>query len=150
MQQTFQCYKCGAQNYMGQPSCWNCQAQFQYNCPTCGAIADTQFINCTKCGAVFPWPTKQLEEPSLHILTLDPRDKRIVGSSIKGHSTVFLPAMTTNGRISTLSVANDKDFVKLQNDILYKIKHDWKDSKTHVCAGVNFVHPEVDPINRTG
>jgi hypothetical protein len=37
MQQMFQCYRCGSQNYMGQPYCWNCQSPFQYNCPDCNA-----------------------------------------------------------------------------------------------------------------
>jgi len=30
MQQTFQCYKCGAQNYVGQPACWNCKTPFNW------------------------------------------------------------------------------------------------------------------------
>jgi len=142
MQLTFQCYKCRAQNYFGQPVCWNCQAPFQYNCPTCGAIADTQFINCTNCGTTFPWPTAKLEEPSLHILTLDPYNKNLLGWAVNGQPSILLPAITVNGRISTLSVTNQDDFLRLQNDILLKIRVDWSNSKTHVCAGVNFVHPD--------
>lgn len=126
---------------MGQLCCWNCQSQFQYSCPTCGAIADTQFMNCTKCGAMFPWPTTQLQEPSLHLLSLDPRDKRLVGWNLGGHSSILIPAITTNGRISTLCVANQEDLLRLQNDILLKIHNEWGNCKTHICAGVNFVHP---------
>ena len=30
MQQVFQCYRCGAQNYVGQPACWNCKTPFNW------------------------------------------------------------------------------------------------------------------------
>jgi len=30
MQQTFQCYRCGAHNYTGQQSCWNCGQLFHW------------------------------------------------------------------------------------------------------------------------
>lgn len=30
MQQTFQCNRCGAQNYVGQPACWNCKTPFNW------------------------------------------------------------------------------------------------------------------------
>lgn len=59
MQQTFQCFKCGAQNYVGQPFCWNCQQKFQYNCPFCGVPVDSTLIGCPNCRPRLPWPTQQ-------------------------------------------------------------------------------------------
>ena len=59
MQQTFQCYRCGAQNYIGQPFCWNCQSQFQWNCPNCKAPVQNTMINCPYCHILLPWPSNQ-------------------------------------------------------------------------------------------
>jgi len=63
MQQTFQCYRCGAQNYMGQPFCWNCQSPFQWNCPTCKAPVQNTMANCPYCHVLLPWPAQQQNEP---------------------------------------------------------------------------------------
>jgi hypothetical protein len=58
MQQTFQCYRCGAQNYIGQPYCWNCQSPFQYNCPSCNSVVNSSFMFCPKCSVSINWPTR--------------------------------------------------------------------------------------------
>lgn len=60
MQQLFQCYRCGAQNYIGQVYCWNCHEKFQYNCPWCNAVVEATFVNCPNCRAVLPWPAQQI------------------------------------------------------------------------------------------
>lgn len=59
MQQIFQCYRCGAQNYIGQPSCWNCYSPFQWNCPNCRAPVQNTMLNCPYCRLILPWPTQQ-------------------------------------------------------------------------------------------
>jgi len=59
MQQTFQCYRCGSQNYMGQLYCWNCQSQFQYNCPNCKAPVEGTTVNCPYCRMPLPWQSIQ-------------------------------------------------------------------------------------------
>lgn len=63
MQQTFQCYRCSAQNYVGQPHCWNCHLKFQYNCPNCQAPVEGMTVNCPYCRIVLPWPTQQQKVP---------------------------------------------------------------------------------------
>jgi hypothetical protein len=71
MEQTFQCYKCGAQNNMGQPHCWNCQAQFQYNCPNCRAPVQGTMVNCPYCGVLLSWLSQQqtvlTQTPQKHV-----------------------------------------------------------------------------------
>lgn len=64
MQQTFRCYKCGTQNYIGQPHCWSCQAQFQYNCPNCQAPVEGTMANCPYCRTLLPWTTQQQTMPT--------------------------------------------------------------------------------------
>ena len=59
MQQVFQCYRCGAQNYMGQAYCWNCNEKFQYYCPWCNALVDATLMNCPNCRATLPWNPQQ-------------------------------------------------------------------------------------------
>jgi len=59
MQQIFQCYRCGAQNYLGQAFCWNCNERFQYYCPWCNALADPTLPNCPNCRATLPWQAQQ-------------------------------------------------------------------------------------------
>jgi hypothetical protein len=142
MQQTFQCYRCSAQNYVGQPACQSCGYQFYYNCPRCNVVVDPQFINCLNCGTLLPWAQSQ-SEPSLHMLTLDSQNKEPVGFNVSNSALILLPAITTNGRLSTLSVQNQNDFVKLRKDIKTKINQEWKTSRTHVCAAVNYIHPKI-------
>ena len=52
MQQPFQCYRCGSQNYVGQPYCWNCRSQFQWNCPNCRATVIKQGKRGLRIGAL--------------------------------------------------------------------------------------------------
>ena len=59
MQQTFQCYKCGAQNYVGEPACWNCKSPFQWNCPNCKAPIQNTMVNCPQCHVLLTWSTQQ-------------------------------------------------------------------------------------------
>ena len=59
MQQVFQCYRCGAQNYMGQAYCWNCNEKFQYYCPWCNALVDPTLPSCPNCRATLPWQAQQ-------------------------------------------------------------------------------------------
>jgi hypothetical protein len=59
MQQTFQCYRCGAQNVIGQPFCWNCQSPFQWNCPNCRALVQNRMASCSYCHTELPWPVFQ-------------------------------------------------------------------------------------------
>ena len=96
MQQTIQCYRCGAQNYVGQPACQSCGYQFYNNCPRCNAVVDPQFINCLYCGSLLPGAQPQ-SEPSLHILTLDSQNKEPVGFNVSNSPLILLPAITTMG-----------------------------------------------------
>ena len=66
MQQTFQCYRCGAQNYVGQPYCWNCQSPFQWNCSRCGFAISNVYQNCPNCGTPTPWrqPLSVQQQPN--------------------------------------------------------------------------------------
>lgn len=66
MQQTFQCYRCGAYNYIGQAFCWNCQAQLQHSCPNCHAIVEPTLVNCPYCRHQLSWQTNQLSQPAYH------------------------------------------------------------------------------------
>ncbi len=59
MQQTFHCYRCGAQNHIGQPYCWNCQSPFQWNCPNCKAPVQNTMHTCPYCGVLLNWPQPQ-------------------------------------------------------------------------------------------
>ena len=63
MQQTFQCYGCGAQNYVGQPYCWKCQAQFQYNCPYCNNPVLCGAPICGYCNGTLNWQSQQPHYP---------------------------------------------------------------------------------------
>ena len=63
MRQIFQCYRCGAQNYIGQPCCWNCYSPFQWNCPNCRAPVQNTMANCPYCRVILPWPTQQQNVP---------------------------------------------------------------------------------------
>ena len=63
MQQTFQCLKCGAQNYVGQPVCWNCQSQFQYNCPNCKVAVQNTMGSCPNCHIALTWSLNQSKQP---------------------------------------------------------------------------------------
>lgn len=94
MQQTFQCYKCGAQNNMGQPHCWNCQAQFQYNCPNCHAPVQGTMVNCPYCGVLLSWPTQQqtvpIQTPQKHIDDQDTAVKHEVKRETKNKRKPWL------------------------------------------------------------
>ena len=59
MQQTFNCYRCGAQNYIGQPICWNCQSQFQYNCQYCRNPVTYGAPTCGYCNRTLNWQSQQ-------------------------------------------------------------------------------------------
>ena len=59
MQQTFQCYSCGAQNNIGQPYCWNCRVRFPIYCPNCQSIVEPTMLNCPNCRAILTSPTQQ-------------------------------------------------------------------------------------------
>jgi len=59
MQQLFQCYRCGAQNYIGQAYCWNCHEKFQYYCPWCNSPVEVTYTHCSNCRAPLPWPAQQ-------------------------------------------------------------------------------------------
>lgn len=66
MQQTFKCYRCGAQNYVGQPVCWHCQSPFQYNCPNCKAPVEGTLANCPYCRSQLPWQTNRYMQSTSH------------------------------------------------------------------------------------
>ena len=59
MQQTFQCNRCGAQNYTGQSACWNCQVKFPFYCPNCKVPVQNTMVSCPNCRIVLPWPKGQ-------------------------------------------------------------------------------------------
>jgi len=59
MQQTFQCYKCGSQNYIGKPYCYNCQSPFLWNCPNCRATVQNTMVSCPNCRIVLPWTNSE-------------------------------------------------------------------------------------------
>lgn len=62
MQQTIQCSRCGAQNYVGQLACWNCGQQIQYNCPNCRALVNPTYANCPYCQFQLPWQSNRLPQ----------------------------------------------------------------------------------------
>jgi hypothetical protein len=121
MQQTFQCYKCGAQNNMGQPHCWNCQAQFQYNCPNCHAPVQGTMVNCPYCGVLLSWPSQQqtvlTQTPQKHVndqnIAIKQEDKKetinkrkpwLVGCSVAAGVVVFIiliAGITSKGNPAT-------------------------------------------------
>ena len=87
MQQTFQCYRCGAQNHVGQSFCWNCQLKFQYNCPNCQSPVEGTMVNCPYCHMLLPWPVQQqnvpISVPQKHASAED-----IIVSPVKGRSMI--------------------------------------------------------------
>lgn len=64
MQQTFQCYRCSAQNYSSQPNCWNCHAQFYFDCPICHALVQYTLANCPYCKFPLPGHSNQYTQPA--------------------------------------------------------------------------------------
>ncbi len=55
MQQIFQCNRCGAQNFVGQPYCHNCQSPFTWNCPNCRVPVQNTMVSCPNCSVALPW-----------------------------------------------------------------------------------------------
>lgn len=108
MQQTFTCPKCGAQNLVGQ-----------------------QF--CGSCGAGLFGGTQHYEWPPLHILSLDQHSKLVLGFKLRRGSTVVLPAITTDGKLSMLVAGNTTQFRDLQRRVRGHIKSEYADCQTHVC-----------------
>ena len=76
MQLTFQCYRCGAQNYIGQTVCWNCGQEIQYNCPNCRALVNPTYGNCPYCHFQLPWQSKQPTQPFNYQTQKDYQDWR--------------------------------------------------------------------------
>lgn len=62
MQDTFRCYRCGAQNFIGEGHCVACGQLLSYTCPKCGTRVDNTFINCPCCRLVLHWPNQQQTE----------------------------------------------------------------------------------------
>lgn len=143
MQQTFQCHSCGSLINMGHKFCVTCGQQFQYYCPNCGNGTDAQFNNCMNCGKKFPWQLRTQAEPSMHILTLDPLNKLLVGF-VDQLSTVYLPAIAANGRLTGLNVSMER-FQKVRSQVYDLTTNEFKKSKTHIFVGVKFYYP-ADPI----
>jgi len=54
MQSQFKCFKCGANNYLGQKHCWQCRQPFQNRCPKCGTWNDFIHQTCIKCYTQLP------------------------------------------------------------------------------------------------
>ena len=59
MQQTFQCFRCGAVNWVGEGNCANCGQLFQYTCPRCGVSVNNTIAYCTYCQFALLWPGRQ-------------------------------------------------------------------------------------------
>jgi hypothetical protein len=122
MQQTFICPKCGGRNF-----------------------ADQQF--CGSCGAGLFGGTKNYEWPPLHILALDQSSKLIVGFRIRSRSTVVLPAITTDGKLSMIPGGDAKLFHDLQKRVRDHINSEYSDCQTHVCFCLNLLvqnNPKFD------
>jgi hypothetical protein len=87
MQQLFQCSRCGAKNYIGQPFCCSCNLQFSYNCPSCGAIVNNTFPNCPNCHLSLAWPGQYQTQPqsSYH------QDEQYESGSQAPHKRGLLP-----------------------------------------------------------
>ena len=62
MQDTFRCYRCGAQNFIGESHCVGCGQLLPYTCPKCGTRVNSTFINCPHCHLVLHWPNRQQTE----------------------------------------------------------------------------------------
>jgi len=58
-QDTFRCYTCGAQNFIGESHCVGCGQLLPYTCPRCGTRVNSTFINCPCCHLVLHWPNRQ-------------------------------------------------------------------------------------------
>jgi len=98
LQQAFPCFKCGAQNYIGQTNCWNCQSKFQYNCPNCRAIVEPTMLNCPYCNIQLNFPistSSQFSKIATLTNKLPERQLRYKGSAFKiviGISSLLLAA----------------------------------------------------------
>lgn len=87
------------------------------------------------------------EGRSMHILPLNPQTNLPFGVYVKDMSTVVLPAITTDGRISFLPVGSEEEFHRIQKGILNRIEERYPKERypevcTYVCVGVVLANPE--------
>ena len=53
------CYRCGAQNLLGESRCTGCGQLLLYTCPKCGSSVNSTFIDCPYCHLILHWPNRQ-------------------------------------------------------------------------------------------
>ena len=121
MQQTFQCNRCGAQNYVGQPHCWNCQAPFQYNCPHCRSLVETTMANCPYCNLKLNFHIQTQPQYTMPLSTMTPENqpkKKSMSTwkQIYLVSGIVLVVLGTFGSIMSM-----KDFGNIQPRLVFAI-----------------------------
>lgn len=81
------------------------------------------------------------EGHSMHVLPLNPQTNLPLGVFVRDTSTVVLPAVTTDGRISFLPAGSVEDFRKIEKGILDRIEKRYPKECcpgvcTYVCVGL--------------
>ncbi len=82
------------------------------------------------------------ESPSMHILALNPHTKLPFGLTAEGTSTVMLPAITTDGRLSFLLAGDEDDFYRIQQDVYDRIQKLPKECVAYICVAVVLRDPD--------
>jgi predicted RNA-binding Zn-ribbon protein involved in translation (DUF1610 family) len=59
MQNTFRCYRCGAENLIGEGHCAGCGQLLPYTCPQCRYPVNNALTNCPYCYTALHWPNRQ-------------------------------------------------------------------------------------------
>lgn len=139
MQQTYQCPNCGSQNAIGERFCRACGKRLIPNCPYCGSQTTGQFF-CPTCGARLFGATPPDQAPSLHILPLDQQTKHLFtfGPGLDGSPGIFIPAITTGGRLSILPAAeNTRQFRDLEKDISRRVRQLGSGYQSYLCVGLS-------------
>jgi len=122
VQQTFTCPKCGVQNLIG----------YQF---------------CGSCGAAMFGGTQHYEWPPLHILALDQKSKFILGFKLRRGSTVISPALTADGRLSTVPVGDVAQFRDFQKHVRNDIMRKYANCQTHFCFGLSLIVEQNPKFN---
>jgi hypothetical protein len=152
MQQTFQCYRCGAQNYVGQPMCWNCRSLFQWNCPNCRAPVQNTMAYCPNCSNAITFGgvtnlslhIDEQEGPSMHIIPLEPRSRTPVILYVQDQ--LQLPAIAKNGRLAWLTATTGSEKAILARIKERYPKEKYRDVRTYLCCGVNIQHLDSNAL----
>lgn len=88
-------------------------------------------------------PTQSVaESPSMHILPLNPHTNLPLGVCVRDTSSIALPAITTDGRLSLLPAGNEDDFRKFEKDVLVRVQKLPKECVAYMCVAVVIKDPD--------